>query len=60
MKNRPLYIPPNNPQMDSVPPAEQSEGYNGSAIAHFHEKSVNNYKDLLAASTPLTIASFIV
>ncbi|GAC97572.1 hypothetical protein PHSY_005158 [Pseudozyma hubeiensis SY62] len=36
--NRPLYIPPNNPQNDPVPPAEQSEGYNGSAVAHFYEK----------------------
>lgn len=37
-KNRPLHIPPANPQNDSKPPAEQAEGYNGSAIAHFHEK----------------------
>lgn len=36
--NRPLYIPPSNPEMDSVPPAKQAEGYNGSAVAHFHEK----------------------
>lgn len=38
IKGRPLFIPPNNPENDSVPPAEQAEGYNGSAIAHFHEK----------------------
>ncbi|CDW99375.1 hypothetical protein [Sporisorium scitamineum] len=36
--NRPLYIPPNNPRMDPVPPAEQAEGYNGSAVGHFYEK----------------------
>ncbi|SNX87298.1 uncharacterized protein MEPE_06008 [Melanopsichium pennsylvanicum] len=36
--NRPLYVPPNNPAMDPVPPAEQGEGYNGSAVAHFYEK----------------------
>lgn len=36
--NRPLYIPPNNPKMDPVPPAEQAEGYNGSAVGHFYEK----------------------
>lgn len=38
VKSRPLYIPPNNPQMDPVPPAQQAQGYNGSAIAHFYEK----------------------
>ncbi|SPO24513.1 uncharacterized protein UTRI_03782 [Ustilago trichophora] len=38
--NRPLYIPPNNPRMDPVPPAEQAEGYNGSAVGHFYEKLV--------------------
>lgn len=38
--NRPLYIPPNNPSMDPVPPAEQAEGYNGSAVGHFYEKLV--------------------
>ncbi|KAK0535600.1 hypothetical protein OC834_001465 [Tilletia horrida] len=38
IKNRPLHIPPANPQGDSRPPAEQGEGYNGSCIAHFHEK----------------------
>ncbi|PWN38317.1 uncharacterized protein FA14DRAFT_167079 [Meira miltonrushii] len=37
-KNRPLHIPPANAQNDSKPPAEQAEGYNGSAVAHFHEK----------------------
>lgn len=36
--NRPLYIPPSNPSMDPVPPAEQAEGYNGSAVGHFYEK----------------------
>lgn len=36
--SRPLYIPPNNPAMDPVPPAEQAEGYNGSAVGHFYEK----------------------
>lgn len=36
--NRPLYIPPSNPDDDPVPPAEQAEGYNGSAVAHFYEK----------------------
>jgi len=38
IKNRPLHIPPANPEGDSRPPAEQGEGYNGSCIAHFHEK----------------------
>ncbi|UZJ55962.1 hypothetical protein CBS101457_005282 [Exobasidium rhododendri] len=38
VKNRPLHIPPANAANDSVPPAEQGQGYNGSAIAHFHEK----------------------
>jgi uncharacterized protein len=38
VKNRPLHIPPANTAYDSVPPAEQSQGYNGSAVAHFHEK----------------------
>ncbi|KAN0065764.1 hypothetical protein ACQY0O_000894 [Thecaphora frezii] len=47
VKMRPLYVPPNNPQMDSRPPAEQSEGYNGSAIAHFHEKLVKIRGDRL-------------
>lgn len=37
-KDRPLHIPPANPAQDSVPPAEQGEGYNGSAVAHFHSK----------------------
>lgn len=37
-KNRPLHIPPANAKNDSKPPAEQAEGYNGSAVAHFHEK----------------------
>lgn len=37
-RSRPLYIPPANPEGDSAPPAEQAEGYNGSAVAHFHEK----------------------
>ncbi|PWN40197.1 hypothetical protein IE81DRAFT_293781 [Ceraceosorus guamensis] len=37
-KDRPLHIPPANPAGDSVPPAEQGEGYNSSAIAHFHDK----------------------
>ncbi|SJX63221.1 uncharacterized protein SRS1_14045 [Sporisorium reilianum f. sp. reilianum] len=36
--NRPLYIPPANARMDPVPPAEQAEGYNGSAVGHFYEK----------------------
>ncbi len=36
--NRPLYIPPNNAQMDPRPPAEQGEGWNGSAVGHFYEK----------------------
>lgn len=36
--NRPLYIPPNNKQDDPRPPAEQAEGYNGSAVGHFYEK----------------------
>lgn len=38
VKSRPLYIPPHNAQMDPVPPAEQAQGYNGSAVAHFYEK----------------------
>lgn len=38
VKNRPLHIPPENATQDSVPPAEQGEGYNNSAIAHFHQK----------------------
>jgi len=38
IKDRPLFIPPNNPENDSIPPAEQAQGYNGSCIAHFHEK----------------------
>lgn len=38
VKNRPLHIPPANAANDSVPPAEQGEGYNDSAIAHFHAK----------------------
>lgn len=38
VKNRPLHVPPANPAMDSRPPAEQGEGYNGSCVAHFHEK----------------------
>lgn len=37
-KSRPLHIPPANPANDSVPPAEQGQGYNASAIAHFHTK----------------------
>lgn len=40
VKSRPLHIPPANAENDSVPPAEQGQGYNGSAIAHFHSKSV--------------------
>uniref|UniRef100_V5ETD8 HD/PDEase domain-containing protein n=1 Tax=Kalmanozyma brasiliensis (strain GHG001) TaxID=1365824 RepID=V5ETD8_KALBG len=35
---RPLYVPPNNPTDNPVPPAEQAEGYNGSAVGHFYEK----------------------
>lgn len=38
VKSRPLYIPPHNAHMDPVPPAEQAQGYNGSAVAHFYEK----------------------
>lgn len=37
-KSRPLHIPPANAQNDPVPPAEQAEGYNDSAVAHFHTK----------------------
>ncbi|EPQ27482.1 uncharacterized protein PFL1_05020 [Pseudozyma flocculosa PF-1] len=47
VKMRPLYVPPNNAQMDSRPPAEQGEGYNGSAVAHFHEKLVKIRGDRL-------------
>lgn len=45
--NRPLYIPPNNPSMDPVPPAEQAEGYNGSAVGHFYEKLLKIKADRL-------------
>lgn len=45
--NRPLYIPPCNPSMDPVPPAEQAEGYNGSAVAHFYEKLLKIKADRL-------------
>lgn len=45
--NRPLYIPPNNPKMDPVPPAEQAEGYNGSAVGHFYEKLLKIHGDRL-------------
>ncbi|KAK0548338.1 hypothetical protein OC846_004524 [Tilletia horrida] len=38
VKMRPLHVPPANPEGNSRPPAEQGEGYNGSCIAHFHEK----------------------
>ncbi|PWY99587.1 hypothetical protein BCV70DRAFT_200521 [Testicularia cyperi] len=48
--NRPLYIPPNNPAGDSRPPAEQGQGYNGSAIAHFYEKLVKIRDDRLFTS----------
>ncbi|PWN53226.1 hypothetical protein IE53DRAFT_384289 [Violaceomyces palustris] len=47
IKNRPLHIPPANPQGDSIPPAEQAPGYNESAIAHFHEKLVKIRGDRL-------------
>lgn len=45
--NRPLYVPPNNPAMDPVPPAEQAEGYNGSAVGHFYEKLLKIKADTL-------------
>ena len=48
--NRPLYIPPNNAKMDPVPPAEQAEGYNGSAVGHFYEKLLKIRGDRLWTS----------
>lgn len=47
VKGGPLHIPPNNPANDSVPPAEQSQGYNGSTIAHFHDKLLRIHGDRL-------------
>ncbi|CAO1625730.1 unnamed protein product [Sympodiomycopsis kandeliae] len=47
VKGQPLHIPPNNPQQDSVPPAEQAEGYNSSCIAHFHDKLLKIKEDRL-------------
>ncbi|PWN98000.1 hypothetical protein FA09DRAFT_330158 [Tilletiopsis washingtonensis] len=47
-RQRPLYIPPANAEGDSVPPAEQGEGYNGSAVAHFHEKLLKIKGDRLS------------
>ncbi|CCF52576.1 hypothetical protein NDA11_000225 [Ustilago hordei] len=35
---RTLYVPPANAKMDPNPPAEQGEGWNGSAVGHFYEK----------------------
>ncbi|KAE8254329.1 hypothetical protein A4X13_0g3453 [Tilletia indica] len=51
IKNRPLHIPPANMQGDSRPPAEQGEGYNGSCIAHFHEKLMLIRGDRLRTAT---------
>lgn len=47
VKGGPLHIPPNNPANDSVPPAEQAQGYNGSTIAHFHDKLLRIQGDRL-------------
>ncbi len=40
VKNRTLHVPPNNAASTSRPPAEQSEGYSATAIAHFYDKLV--------------------
>lgn len=40
VKNRTLHVPPKNAEMTSRPPAEQSEGYSNTAIAHFYDKLI--------------------